>query len=31
MAADVLDNTSAQIELMSTEPGPQACADWCRN
>ena len=24
VAADVLDNTRAQIELMSTEPGPQA-------
>src|SRR5207244_11462679 len=24
VAADVLDNTRAQMELMSTEPGPQA-------
>ena len=24
MAADVLDNTRAQMELLSTEPGPRA-------
>jgi 2-polyprenyl-6-methoxyphenol hydroxylase-like FAD-dependent oxidoreductase len=30
VAADVLDNTRAQMELMSPEPGPRQCAGWCR-
>jgi hypothetical protein len=28
VAADVLDNTRAQMELVSTEPGPGQCAGW---
>ena len=31
VAADVLDNTRAQCELMSTEPGPRPCAGCCRS
>jgi hypothetical protein len=31
VAADVLDNTRAQMELLSLEPGPRQCAGWCRN
>lgn len=31
VAADVLDNTRAQMELLSLEPGPGRCAGWCRN
>jgi hypothetical protein len=31
VAADVVNNTRAQIELLSTERGPGPCAGWCRN
>jgi 2-polyprenyl-6-methoxyphenol hydroxylase-like FAD-dependent oxidoreductase len=31
VAADVLDNTRAQMALLATEPGPRRCVDCCRN
>jgi 2-polyprenyl-6-methoxyphenol hydroxylase-like FAD-dependent oxidoreductase len=31
VAADVLNNTRAQMELLSPEPGPRQCAGCCRN